>query len=77
MKNETGPGPSHWAVVLGLAPFAIACFSVAWWDRVHPLVLGLPFNFFWLLAGIVMTSLCLALTWRLERPEPPDDCNPP
>ena len=69
--------PSPAAVVLGLVPFGLTCFSVAWWDRVHPLVLGLPFNLFWLLAGIGMTSLCLALTLRLEPPDPPDAGGPP
>lgn len=42
------------------------CFSVSAWDRVHPLVLGLPFNLFWLLSWIVLTSLCLWVAYRLE-----------
>jgi uncharacterized membrane protein len=50
-----------------LVPFAIVCFSVEWWDRVHPMVLGLPFNFFWLLAGIiggVLVTTFFVLTHR-------------
>lgn len=61
------------AVVLAIAPFGFSCFSVAWWDRVHPLVLGLPFNLFWLLCGMVFISACLALTRVLA---PPKDGDP-
>jgi hypothetical protein len=37
--------PSIGVLLLGLVPFAATCFSVSRWDRVHPMVLGLPFNF--------------------------------
>lgn len=69
--------PSRRAMVLGFLPFIVLCFSVGWWDRIHPFVLGLPFNLFWMLVGIVFTSLCLALTFRLERDEPPADRDQP
>lgn len=61
------------ALALALLPFLVLCFSVGLWDRVHPLILGLPFNLAWLLAGAVMTSLCLAATLRLDPPESTDD----
>jgi len=41
------------------------------------MVLGLPFNLFWIQVGIVLTSLSLALTHRLERNEPPHDRDTP
>lgn len=44
------------------------CFSVPVWDRVYPMVLGLPFNFFWLLSWIVLTSVCLWIIHRIETP---------
>ena len=69
--------PSRRAGLLGLVPFGILCFSVGGWDRINPMVLGLPFNLCWMMAGIVMTSLCLALTLRLERDDPPDDPHAP
>ncbi len=69
--------PSRRALFLGFLPFVFLCFSVGWWDRIHPIVLGLPFNLFWIQVGIVLTTLCLALTFRLERVEPPDDRDPP
>jgi hypothetical protein len=42
------------------------CFSVSAWDRVYPIVLGLPFNLFWLTSWIVLTPLCLWGAYRLE-----------
>ena len=60
--------PSFGALLLGLIPFLAMCFSVPLWDRVDPMVLGLPFNLFWLLAWIGLTSLCLWAAYRLEAP---------
>jgi hypothetical protein len=42
------------------------CFSVPLWDRIEPMVLGLPFNLFWLIAWIVLSSGCMWLAYRLE-----------
>jgi Protein of unknown function (DUF3311) len=58
--------PSLAAVVLALIPFGAMCFSVALWDRVEPMVLGLPFNLFWLICWIVLSSLCMWLAYRIE-----------
>ena len=64
MKN-----PSTGALLLGLIPFVAMCFSVAAWDRVEPMVLGLPFNFFWLLLWTILTPVCLWGAYRLEAPK--------
>ena len=58
--------PSLGSVLLGLIPFAAACFSVALWDRVYPMVFGLPFNLFWLIAWLPLTPLCMWAAYRLE-----------
>ncbi len=58
--------PSRGALLLGLVPFAALCFSVFAWDRVDPMVLGLPFNLFWLLAWTVLTPLCMLGAYHLE-----------
>ena len=58
--------PSVAALLLGLIPFAAMCFSVALWDRVHPMVLGLPFNLFWLLSWTVLTPVCLRAAYSVE-----------
>lgn len=58
--------PSWRAVAIAMVPFAGICFSVPLWDRVHPMILGIPFNMAWLLAWIPITSVCLALAHRIE-----------
>ena len=58
--------PSWGALLLGLIPFAAMCFSIALWDRVEPMLLGIPFNLFWLICWIVLTTLCLRAAYRLE-----------
>jgi hypothetical protein len=42
------------------------CFSVPLWDRVQPMLLGIPFNLFWLILWIVLTPLCTLAAYRLE-----------
>jgi hypothetical protein len=58
--------PSFRTILLALIPFIAMCFSVSAWDRVHPMILGLPFNLFWLLSWIVLTSICMWAAYVLE-----------
>jgi len=58
--------PSAGALLLGLIPFVAICFSVALWDRIDPMLFGIPFNLFWLISWIVLTSLCMWVAYRLE-----------
>lgn len=58
--------PSLRALLFGLIPFVGMCFSVPLWDRVRPLVLGLPFNLFWLIVWIGLSSLCVWAAYRIE-----------
>jgi len=60
--------PSIGALLFGLIPFVGICFFVPFWDRIYPMVLGLPFNMFWLVLWIVISPLCLWGAYRLERP---------
>jgi len=64
--------PSPGAILLGLIPFAATCFSVSLWDRVYPIVLGLPFNFFWLISWLLLTPVCMWGAYRLEEPGTPN-----
>jgi hypothetical protein len=59
--------PSIRSLALGLIPFIAMCFSVALWDRVEPLVLGLPFNLFWLILWVVLTPCCMWCAYCIER----------
>jgi hypothetical protein len=58
--------PSIGALGLAAIPFAAMCFSVALWDRIQPMILGLPFNLFWLILWIVLTPCCMLGAYRLE-----------
>jgi hypothetical protein len=58
--------PSIGAILAGLIPFVAMCFSVSLWDRVYPMVLGLPFNLFWLILWTVLTTPFMWLAYRLE-----------
>ena len=59
--------PSVRAVLLGAIPFLGMCFSVPLWDRIDPIVLGMPFNLFWLVLWIPLSSLCLWMAYRVDR----------
>jgi hypothetical protein len=56
--------PPIGALLFAAIPFVAVCFSVSLWDRVFPLIFGLPFNLFWLIGWIPLTSLCL---WGAHR----------
>jgi hypothetical protein len=58
--------PSARALLLGAIPFVAMCFSVSLWDRVEPRIFGLPFNLAWLVGWIVLTTVCMAIAYRVE-----------
>ena len=59
--------PSLQSILIGLIPFVAMCFTVVLWDRVHPFVLGLPFNIFWIILWILITPIIMSLAYRSER----------
>ena len=60
--------PSVRALLISLVPFIATCFSVSFWDRLDPIVLGFPFNFFWLILWLLLTPVCMWGEYRLEEP---------
>lgn len=58
--------PSLGSLLFGLIPVIATCFTVPLWDRIYPIVLGLPFNFFWLTLWLLLTPLCMWGAYRLE-----------
>jgi hypothetical protein len=68
--------PSFGSLLLGLIPFVGTCFSVSLWDRIYPLVFGLPFNFFWLTSWLALTPLCMWGAYRLETRRDPESQPP-
>lgn len=64
--------PSLGAILMALIPFVAICFSVSLWDRIYPVILGLPFNFFWLITWLLLTPVCMWGAYRLEATHPSD-----
>jgi hypothetical protein len=62
--------PHIGSLLLGLIPFIAICLTVPLWDRIYPIVFGLPFNFFWLIAWLVITPLCMWAACVLEQRTP-------
>ena len=58
--------PAVASILFGLIPFAATCFSVVLWDRIDPMIFGIPFNFFWLVLWMVLTPVCLWGAYRVE-----------
>jgi hypothetical protein len=54
----------HW---LGFLPTVGMLGGILFANRVRPLVLGMPFLFFWLAAWVVATSLVMWVILRLDR----------
>jgi hypothetical protein len=42
------------------------CFSVSLWDRIDPMLFGLPFNLAWLICWIVLSPLCMWGVYQIE-----------
>ncbi len=53
-------------VVLTLIPFAWIIGMIPFVNRVRPIVLGLPFLAFWLVAGIPVTFVCLLGLYNID-----------
>lgn len=58
--------PTTGALICGLIPFVVSCFTVVFWDRLDPVILGLPFNLAWLMGGCVVAGGCLWMAARFE-----------
>jgi hypothetical protein len=60
----------HWLAavpplgMLGGVPFA---------NRVHTLVLGLPFLLFWIVGWVILAAACMGLLYHLDHRGLPDD----
>jgi hypothetical protein len=58
--------PSAISILIGLIPFVAICCSVALFDRIDPIVFGLPFNLFWIIAWMLVTPVLMWRAYRLE-----------
>ena len=52
--------------VLAALPFLGILVGVAFANRVEPFVLGMPFILFWIVAWVLLTSVIMAIVYRLD-----------
>jgi uncharacterized membrane protein len=53
-------------IILTLIPFIWTIGLLPFANRVKPLVFGLPFLAFWLVAGIIIAFLCIKALYALD-----------
>ena len=62
------------ALILGAIPFITLVFALPLVNRIEPVILGLPFLLFWILAWVILTPFILFLAYRLEKKfNPPEE----
>lgn len=66
LRRVTMKKPSVGALLLALIPFAAMCFSVSLWDRIDPMLFGIPFNLFWLISWIGLSPVCMWGAYQIE-----------
>jgi hypothetical protein len=65
---------TRYALWLGAIPFVMLVFALPLVNRIHPVILGLPFLLFWILGWVLLTPLILFLAYRVERKyNPPEE----
>ena len=64
---------TRYALALGAIPFLTLVFALPLVNRIHPIILGLPFLLFWILSWVALTPLILFLAYRLEKKYNPPD----
>ncbi|MEO1785186.1 DUF3311 domain-containing protein [Thermodesulfobium sp. 4217-1] len=52
--------------VLTLIPFVWTIAMIPFVNTVKPIVLGLPFLAFWLVAGIFVAFVCLSIIYKID-----------
>ena len=64
---------TRYALLMGAIPFVTLVFALPLVNRIHPIILGLPFLLFWILLWVALTPLILFIADRLEKKfNPPD-----
>jgi hypothetical protein len=58
---------TRWALILGAVPFITLVFALPLVNRVHPVILGLPFLLFWILLWVLLTPAILFAAYILEK----------
>jgi hypothetical protein len=58
---------TKYALILGAIPFLTLVFALPLVNRIKPVIWGLPFILFWILAWVLLTPLILFVAYILER----------
>ena len=58
---------TKYALILGAIPFITLVFALPLVNRIHPMILGLPFMLGWILFWVIMTPPILLLAYILEK----------
>lgn len=53
-------------LILTLIPFIWTIGMVPFANKVHPIILGLPFLAFWFVAGIFLAFVCLYIIYYID-----------
>jgi len=53
-------------IILTVIPFIWIVGMIPFVNKVHPIIMGLPFLAFWLVAGIFVTFACLKIIYRID-----------
>ncbi len=58
---------TKYALLLGAIPFITLVFALPLVNRIHPMIIGLPFILFWILSWVILTPAILFAAYILER----------
>lgn len=61
------PKGTKLALLLGAVPFLTLVLALPLVNRIHPVILGLPFLLFWILAWVILTPVILFAAYRVEK----------
>lgn len=53
--------------ILLIVPYLWSVLAVPLVNTVHAAPLGVPLLLWWALAGVVVTTVCLGVVWRIDR----------
>lgn len=56
-------------ITLIVLPFVLVLGAIPFANRIHPIVLGLPFFHFWLFLGMLIVPVCSYTIYRLQKSE--------
>ena len=55
------------ALMLGALPFLMLVFALPFVNRLEPVILGMPFLLFWILAWVIATPFLLFAAYVVEK----------